>query len=162
MRSRDSRATAAAPATPVIFASATSTSAPEILARTAASASTITAPTRASVGQDSAATTAIRSSTNANRRLASTAALAQKRKKVTLSACVAKVLRDSFVKSHLNAPTVRAIRNVSMVSAFVNTAWQVKLLAFQNFTLHNNFLDELCPCRPNPLRIPSHTSPLTR
>jgi hypothetical protein len=95
----------------------------ESFARKTACASTTTAVTRASVDRDSVAITASKSSTNVNPHLVSTAAIASRREKVTLSAFVAMVFRDSFVKLHPNAPiTVPMIRNVWMVGVFASKA----------------------------------------
>jgi hypothetical protein len=123
MKLLDFRVTAAELATLESFARKTSTNVREIRVRTTACASTTTAVTRASVDRDSVAITASKSSTNVNPHLVSTAAIASRREKVTLSAFVAMVFRDSFVKLHPNAPiTVPMIRNVWMVGVFASKA----------------------------------------
>lgn len=122
MKFSDFRVTAVEPAMLETYVKRTSMNAPEIRAKTTASALTIMAVTHASVDQASAAKTAIKLSTNVNLRRVSTVAPASRRIKVTLSAFVAKVFRDNFVKLHPNAPIVPMIRNVWMVGVFASKA----------------------------------------
>jgi hypothetical protein len=122
MRLADFHVTVVEPATLAIYVKKTLTNVPEIHVKTTASALTIMAVTRASVDRALVETIAIKLSTNANRRRASMVGHASRRIKVTLSAFVAKVFRDSFVKLHPFVPIVPMIRNVLMVGVFASKA----------------------------------------
>jgi hypothetical protein len=101
----------------------TSMNALEIHVKTTAFALITTVATPASVDRDSVVIIASKLSMSVSHRHVSTVAHASRRKKVTLSAFVAKVFRENFVKIHLNAPIiVPMIRNVWMVGVFASKA----------------------------------------